>query len=127
MVAEQRTRKPAERLSLSWHWHRRPVVHVTGHMDAGELVINGAHYAASPIGATDPSAAGERCDFHWRLTKADGERYDVDLSGNWPPCSCADSSFNPARPGGCKHRRALTEAMEQGRLVLVVRYAEGQG
>ncbi len=41
----------------------------------------------------------------WRLTKTDGEFYDIILKPSGPECSCADFTFcrinNDAR--GCKH------------------------
>jgi hypothetical protein len=41
----------------------------------------------------------------WSLRKTDGTVYDLpaDLSS----CDCADNSFHPERPGGCRHMKAL--------------------
>ena len=46
----------------------------------------------------------------WNLKKADGTNYDIpaDLSS----CDCADATYQPNRPGGCKHRKALAAALK---------------
>lgn len=43
-----------------------------------------------------------------RLVKDDGEIYDVALgTDGLVRCDCADGTFHPERPGGCKHIVAL--------------------
>lgn len=64
----------------------------------------------------------ENCDgLHlvgYRLTKQgeDGAVYDVGLDADGKPanCDCPDGTYNAARPGGCRHRKAL--AVLLGRL-----------
>jgi hypothetical protein len=36
--------------------------------------------------------------------------HDIDLTANPPRCDCADHTFRPERPGGCRHLVALREA-----------------
>jgi hypothetical protein len=46
--------------------------------------------------------------------KADGTLYDVDCEQAWGwQCDCPDATFRPERPGGCKHVRALREAIAE--------------
>jgi hypothetical protein len=45
----------------------------------------------------------------YRLKKPTGEVYD--LAADLSSCDCAHATFYPERPGGCKHRRALTAAL----------------
>ncbi len=43
-----------------------------------------------------------------RMVKDDGEMYDISLGVDGVArCDCADGTFHPERPGGCKHLRAL--------------------
>ena len=52
---------------------------------------------------------GDRCT-GFRLAKfRTGERYDLprDLSS----CDCADHTYRPERPGGCRHMAALRQAL----------------
>jgi hypothetical protein len=45
----------------------------------------------------------------YRLSKPSGEVYD--LAADCSTCDCADATFHPERPGGCKHQRALRAAL----------------
>jgi hypothetical protein len=45
----------------------------------------------------------------YRLTKLDGQVYDLPSGLNG--CDCADASFHPERPGGCRHQKALRAAL----------------
>jgi hypothetical protein len=46
----------------------------------------------------------------WTLQKADGTIYD--LAGDLSSCDCPDGTYHPERPGGCKHMRALSKALQ---------------
>lgn len=46
-----------------------------------------------------------------RLTKVDGQHYDIDLGA--VSCDCADHTFRRRADGLCKHLKALQAAMKR--------------
>ena len=90
-----------------WRWLRRPVwpcvLLPSGYL--GLLEINGEVYGVLPLGEY-PSRG-------WRILKASGDTYDVDTACSWGwQCDCPDATYRPNRPRGCKHVRALRDAIE---------------
>jgi hypothetical protein len=47
----------------------------------------------------------------FRLTKAGIEEAVYDVDGETGECSCPDATYNDARPGGCKHAKAVRAAV----------------
>jgi hypothetical protein len=76
----------------------------------GVLQINGTAYELLPLFADDDG----KVLVGYRLHKAGGGLYDVDMSGprGWT-CDCPDATFHPERPGGCKHVAAVRAALAQ--------------
>jgi hypothetical protein len=103
----RRERKPLAPVNPSWFWRRRPVwpclLLPAGYL--GLLEIDGQVYGVLPL--------GEYPSYGFRLTKADGTVYDVDTSAPWGwQCDCADATYRPERPGGCKHAGGLRRDIE---------------
>jgi hypothetical protein len=46
----------------------------------------------------------------WGSVWADRPRHYVHLDGV-PSCDCQDATYRPGRPGGCRHVRALADAL----------------
>lgn len=102
-IAQQqaaRTRKPAAPVHGSCRWLLQPAG-----ARPGMLSINGVAYLVEILrDASQPYA--------FRLSRQDlrhGAEYQLptDLSS----CDCPDAVYREDRPGGCKHRRALTVAL----------------
>ncbi len=72
--------------------------------EGGLLEINGASYEVLPL-LDGEALAG------YRLLKADGAMYDLDVTHEPWRCDCPDATFHPERPGGCKHAKALRAAL----------------
>ncbi len=54
---------------------------------------------------------GNLVGFRLRKFDAEGAGDVYDLPATLDACSCADGTFRPERPGGCRHQRALRQAM----------------
>jgi hypothetical protein len=73
---------------------------------AGVLVING-----TPYGVYAHTDAGRVVGY--RLTKADGTTYDIDVTAEYWSCDCPDYLYRRGGidPKGCKHTAALRAAL----------------
>lgn len=110
MAQTIRTRKPPQALSPEWSWTTRPQ---RATLRGGVLAINGTAYQVEPIEAGYDNADGDPCFDGFRLRKPDGTVHDVSTTGERFVCDCPDATFQPERPGGCKHCVALRGAMAQ--------------
>jgi hypothetical protein len=72
-----------------------------GFLGTGVLAINGTMYTVLRLS----SGVG------YRLEKTDGTLYDVNTEAATWTCDCPDATYNPGRPGGCKHVAALRAAL----------------
>ena len=61
------------------------------------VLVNGCPYLVRPL------RDGERV-YAFEFVKPDGECYQVTAAS----CDCPDAVYAADRPGGCKHRKALT-------------------
>ena len=73
-----------------------------GYLGTGILAINGVAYVVLRLS----SGVG------YRLEKGDRTTYDVNTEAETWTCDCPDATFNPDRPGGCKHVAALRAALK---------------
>jgi hypothetical protein len=96
-----KTRKATRSAAGFCRWLTRP----NAHHEGGVLDINGTRYEVLPLYDGEALVG-------YRLLKADGTMYDLCAvaPGGWT-CDCPDATFNPERPGGCKHARALQAAL----------------
>lgn len=94
-----RNRKPAQPVHGTCRWIRRPQLP----HGIGTLEINGVEYDLEAH--TD---GGRIVGF--RLVKPDDTAYDLNASGEHFTCDCPDGTYQPNRPGGCKHVRACQVA-----------------
>src|SRR5262249_27499653 len=95
-----RTRKALQPVRGTCSWLSKPNCLHQG----GVLQINGTAYTVDPILDDDTGAL-----MGHRLSKADGGMYDIDRATG--RCDCPDATFQPDRPGGCKHSKALQAAL----------------
>jgi hypothetical protein len=88
----RKTRKAPQEIHGTCRWVLQPTT-----LHPGYLLINGTTYVV------------ELLQDGYRMTKTNGDCYDLprDLS----TCDCPDSVYASERPGGCKHRRALSAAL----------------
>lgn len=106
-MAAAAKRKAAKVEAVNPEVELREYDHATG---TGVLVIDGVEYTMSLIRALTGRKIGMRLV---RLGE-DGEEkvYDVDFTVEPWTCDCADATYRPERPGGCKHLVALRKAGE---------------
>ena len=105
----RRQRKPLTPVSVTAHF-----VGVASRQD----VLDGAAVVSiTDAGTTDEQAYwcealvldGEKC-VGFRLRKfGSAEVYDVPRALD--SCTCADATYRPERPGGCRHQQALRQAL----------------
>lgn len=106
--------KQEKPVAVEWEWLSRPVLFVhTGNLSPGRIRINDCEYEARPL-----QGRADRWRL-WMLAKEDGQFYDIDLAAKHPACDCADATYRPARPGGCKHLRAMQEAVSSGSPIII--------
>jgi hypothetical protein len=79
-----------------------------GEVGTGVLAINGRNYTVTVL-------RGPNGVLGYRLVKADGTTYDVCTTEEHWTCDCPDATFQPERPGGCKHVAALRAALAVAR------------
>ena len=79
-----------------------------GEADTGVLAINGTSYTVTVL--RDPNGI-----VGYRMVKADGTAYDLCTTEEHWSCDCPDATFQPERPGGCKHVAALRAALAVAR------------
>jgi hypothetical protein len=94
-IKAARATRPAAGLC---RWLTRPNAERAG----GVLDINGTRYEVLPLFDGEAHVG-------YRLLKADAMMYD--LPADLSTCDCPDRTFNPDRPGGCKHMLALAAAL----------------
>jgi hypothetical protein len=101
MATMTRSRKPVKPVHGSCRWLTKP----NAHHEGGVLQINGTDYEVFPL-FDDQIRVG------YRLVKADGTMYDVGTAEpHGRTCDCPDATYQPERPGGCKHVKALRAAL----------------
>ena len=102
MATSTVNRRAAQPVSVTYAWDRRLW---DNELDArsGSLDING-----EPYGIIALVERGTLLGY--QLVKADGTTYE--LPADLSECNCADSVYRE-RPGGCKHRRALCDALAE--------------
>jgi hypothetical protein len=89
----------------------------------------GAVRLVRPIGAVNESTgevviSGKSYYLSWhatgfRLTGYDERHQAVtvyDIPSDLSSCDCPDATYNPERPGGCKHRKALVALRQAQRI-----------
>jgi hypothetical protein len=97
---------------------RRPV-HVTGRFSEGvtpDQLPQGSAILEIPDAKGEAFYWCEAVGRHgrilgvWLQKCGDGTRHYVHLD-TAPHCTCADASYRPQRPGGCRHLNAVRQAM----------------
>jgi hypothetical protein len=82
-----------------------PPVHGKARLRGDQLTITVKHENGKTLTTTYTVARSERTI---RLTKADGEFYDVSFANkDQPRCPCGDLNFRDREDGLCKHLRGL--------------------
>jgi hypothetical protein len=105
-----RKRKPLQPVTGRCRWIVQPGIAPCPHPGVIEITVV---RPSDGTEVTEAYAVHENRDdgrlAGYQLKKADGTKYD--LPADFSSCDCADGTYSPDRPGGCKHRKALPNAL----------------
>jgi hypothetical protein len=100
VLANRQPTRKAKPVSGTCQW-----VLPIGEVGTGVLAINQVCYTITILKHKDRVTG-------YRLEKLDGTVYDLNIETEHWSCDCPDATFNPERPGGCKHSKALRAALK---------------